>query len=517
MRKIWRNLIGRHLLRNWWHYLLAIVLVVAVTVIGHMAKSFLTITNMAMLYLICVVVTSVLWGLGPAILTCILAVLAHDFFFISPFFSLGPPDIHDIPTLIILLLVSVIISYLTSLVQRQTSEALRREQESATLYSLSRSLSFTNELESTTRVIIQSARETFDCEIVLFLPDMKYKEPLIPYMDQQSLHIDKNDYAAAYLAFKQGRPVGQGMATLSDARARYLPLNSARGVIGVLALYPGQNSNLLTGRQSTLLDVFADLAAVSIERALLAIDVRESQILEEKEKLQTALFSSISHDLRTPLASVMGVLGSLREEGISMNDDVKKKLIQVASEEAERLNRLIANLLDSSRIQADSIKLYRQPSDVKEILNAALEELPTSANAHPIQVNIPPELPLISLDFGLMVHVFVNILDNAFKYSEVGLPVEVNARELENEIEIEVADRGIGIPEQELVHVFDRFYRVKRPEKVTGTGLGLSICKGIVESHNGRISAEIRPGGGTKIRLTLPIEDVTVGSWPCRR
>lgn len=503
-----RTLIGRYSLRDWWHYLVAILLVVLFTGIGELTKAFLNTTNIAMLYMICVVIVSALWGLGPAILTCILAVLAHDFFFVSPLISFGPPDIQEIPTLVIMLLVSVIISYLTSLVRHQAGEALRREHESSTLYNLSRDLSGTNELETTIRAIIKSAREIFGCEIVLFLPDMKYNEPLIPHIDQQGMHINKDDYDAAYLAFKQGKIVGQGTSTLTDARARYLPINSARGVIGVLALYSDQSPNLLTGGRSRLLGIFTDLVAVSIERALLTIDIRQAQILEEKEKLQTALLNSISHDLRTPLVSIMGVLGSLREEDMPLNEDVKKEMIYVASEEAERLNRLIDNLLDSSRIQSDSVILYRQMCDIKEILTAALQGLPSSADTHPIQMNIPSALPLISLDFGLMVHVFVNILDNAFKYSAVGLPVEINAREMENAMEIEVADRGIGIPPQELVHIFDRFYRGKQSEKVIGIGLGLSICKGIVESHNGLISAEVRPGGGTKIRLLLPLGEI---------
>ncbi len=489
--------------------MVAILLVVLFTGIGEMTKTFLNTTNIAMLYLVCVVTVSVLWGLWPAILTCVLSVLAHDFFFISPLISLGPPDIQEIPTLVILLLVSMIISYLTSLVRQQAREALRRQHESATLYDLSRSLSGTNELDTTIRAIIKSARETFGGELVLFLPEMKHKEPLIPYRDRQDMYIGKEDYDAAYLAFKQGKIVGQGTATLADSSARYLPLNSARGVIGVLSLYSDRSSKKLTGEQFRLLGIFADLAAVSIERALLTLDIREAQVLEEKENLQTALLSSISHDLRTPLVSIMGVLGSLRDEEVPLNDDIKKEMIYVASEEAERLNRLIANLLDSSRIQSDSIKLYRQPCDLREILAAALEELPSSAGSHPVHMDIPADLPLIYLDFGLMMHVFVNILDNAFKYSALGSPVEIEAREAENRVEIKVADRGLGIPAEELPRVFDRFYRGKQTEKVIGTGLGLSICKGITESHNGLIAAEMRPGGGTIIRLLLPLGDIS--------
>lgn len=500
-------MIAKQALRNWWHYLVAIVLVVLTTLLGHFTKSFLSITNIAMLYLICVVITSVLWGLGPSILTCVLGVLAHDFFFVAPLISFGPPDIHDIPTLIVLLMVGVIISYLTSSVRSQAKEALRREHESATLYALSRSLSLTNDLEATIKAIIQRSRETFGHDTVVFLPDAKNSKLMNSHTGNQDIAIDRDDYNAAALSFYQRKIVGQGTNTLSSARARYLPLNSARGAVGVLAIYLDNDSNQLMYEQSRLLEVFSDLAAVSIERALLTNKVSESQVLEAKEKLQTALFSSITHDLRTPLVSIIGVLSSLREERMSLDDDIKKNLIQVASEEAERLNHLISNLLDSSRIESGSIKLQRQMSDVQEILSAALDKLPASSSSHPIKTNIPPDLTLVSVDFGLMTHVLVNLLDNAFKYSPDGTQIEITAREMEDEVEIEIADRGIGIPAQDLTHVFDRFYRVQRAERVAGTGLGLSICKGIVEAHNGSISAENRPGGGTIIRLTIPTEE----------
>jgi two-component system, OmpR family, sensor histidine kinase KdpD len=196
---------------------------------------------------------------------------------------------------------------------------------------------------------------------------------------------------------------------------------------------------------------------------------------------------------------------------MSLDENVKKNLIQVASEEAERLNHLISNLLDSSRIESGSIKLQRQFSDVQEILNAALENLASSTVTHPVKINIPSDLALVSVDFGLITHVLVNLLDNAFKYSPDGSPVEVTARELEDEVEVEIADRGIGIPEADLAHVFDRFYRVQRAERIVGTGLGLSICKGIVEAHNGSIAAGNRSGGGTVIRLRLPIEEGILG------
>jgi two-component system, OmpR family, sensor histidine kinase KdpD len=499
----------RQLLRGWWHYVLAIVLVALATVLGHAAGAVLTVTNVAMLYLLCVVTASALWGLGTAILTCILSVLAHDFFFTEPFLSFGPPDIHDVPTLIVLLIVGVIISSLTSRIRSQAQEARHREHETATLYNLSRSLSTTSELRPTIDSIIAKTKEIFGYESVIFLPNISSNQQLYLYKCSDSVLLGKDDYSAAALSFYQRKAVGNGTGTLSQSKARYMPLNSASGAVGVLSIYPEGDLKQITKEQSGLLQVFADLSAISIERAQLVNKVRDAQISAARDKLQASLFSSITHDLRTPLVSIIGVLSSLRERHISMDDSIKEKMIQVASEEADRLNRLIANLLDSSRIESGSVKLHRQPSEIQEVVSTALEQMKFDSNL--VTVNIPEELSLISIDFTLMTHVFANIIDNAVKYSPAESAIEINARELDDEVEILIEDHGIGIPSNDLPHVFDRFYRVQRPDSRPGTGLGLSICKGIVEAHKGTIMAENRPGGGTIIRIILPISEKTLG------
>jgi two-component system, OmpR family, sensor histidine kinase KdpD len=274
-----------------------------------------------------------------------------------------------------------------------------------------------------------------------------------------------------------------------------------------MALWVSDAASQLTIEQTRLSEAFADLAAVAIERTQLADEARNAQILEATEKLQTALLNSISHDLRTPLVSIIGVLSSLQEEGMGLDDAARTNLIQVASEEAERLNHLITNLLDVSRIEAGAIRISRQPSDVQEMIGVALEQLSSRSGNRPIKIDMPAELPFVSVDFGLIVQALVNILDNALKYSPSDSPIEISGRWVAQQVEIEVADRGIGIPPEDLQRVFDKFYRVHRPDNVTGTGLGLSISKGIVEAHGGRIVAENRPGGGTVVRLTLPVAE----------
>jgi two-component system sensor histidine kinase KdpD len=238
----------------------------------------------------------------------------------------------------------------------------------------------------------------------------------------------------------------------------------------------------------------------------LAAAAREVQVKAAIEKLQTALINSVSHDLHTPLASIIGVLGSLQDETVKLNATTRKNLIDLARQEAERLNRLVSNLLDVSRIEAGALRLSRQPSDITDVINGAIEQLGGALRgSREVKINVPPDVPPVDIDAGLMVVCIKNVLDNAVKYSPPDSPIEVNVRLRRENMEMEISDRGIGIPFDDLTKVFDKFYRVQRPDNVPGTGLGLSICKGIVEAHGGRIVAENRPGGGTTIRIVIPL------------
>jgi two-component system sensor histidine kinase KdpD len=494
--------------RNWRGYLQGLGLVVLATLLGQLIHGLFAPTTIAMLYLLSVVIAAYLWGLGPSILVSVLGVLAFDFFHVPPYLTFAVADTQYVFTFLVLLLVGVIISFLALRVRRQTEAARRRERETAALYSLGRDLAVSSDLESYLRAIIKRAKETFGHDALVFLPDPQNKETLKPYAGIANTTIDENELAAAIWSFQHQRIVGHGTDTLPNAKARYLPLVTARGAVGVMAISAiDTSSGELTIEQGRLLEAYADLAAVAIESILLANEAQNAQVLRNTEKLQTALLNSVSHDLRTPLVSVIGVLSSLQEKGMHLDNAAKMNLIQVAREEAERLNHLITNLLDVSRIEAGAIKISRQASEVQDLVGAALEQLGSRAGTRSINMEIPAELPFVSVDFGLIVQTLVNVLDNALKYSPDGSPIDIRARQVGQEMQIEIADRGIGIPPQDLSHVFDKFYRIQRPDSVTGTGLGLSICKGIIEAHGGRIAAENRPGGGTIIRLVLPMPE----------
>jgi two-component system sensor histidine kinase KdpD len=352
-------------------------------------------------------------------------------------------------------------------------------------------------------IIISHIGQVFGREVAVFLPD---NGQLCTYASTSDYHPDTNELAVAAWAFEHDQPAGLGTDTLPAASLRCQPLKTARGQIGVLGIHPNEPGKMLTPEQRQTFDSFAHQAALALERASLAEQARQTELLQATEKLQAALLNSISHDLRTPLVSITGALSSLREETMALDQEGRNSLLETAYEEAERLNRLVGNLLNMTRLEAGAIHLRYEPCDIQDAIGAALEQLGERLTKRPVKVNLPPDLPLIPLDFALFGQALVNLLDNAVKYSPIDSLIEVNVSQTQDTANIEVCDHGIGIPPEDLERVFDKFYRVQRPESVSGTGLGLAICKGIIEAHGGTIRADNRLGGGTIVTVTLPKE-----------
>lgn len=490
---------------GWRRNLEAVILVAIATGLGALVQASLEPTNLVMIYLLTVVIAAVRLGRNPAILASILGVLAFDWFFVPPFYTFVVADTQYILTFIGLLVVGIVISQLTSRESEAAEVAQRRERDMATLYGLSRDLTGANTLEAIVKTIVANINQTFARDAAIFLPESEGSEQLVVLPAEASFVPGQHDSAVAVWVFKHGRPAGRGTDTLPDAEARYQPLTTARGIVGVLGIKPERPQVRLTPDERRLLDAFAGQAALAIEQALLFEQAQKARILQGTEKLQTALLNSISHDLRTPLVSITGALSTLDEDGDRLADEARQNLIETAREEAERLNRLVGNLLDMTRLEAGALRLNRDLADVQDVVGAALSQLDDQLEERPVEVMVPDHLPLVSIDFVLIVHVLVNLLDNAMKYSPPGAPLCVQAQQVDNFVEVVVADRGIGIPEEDLEHIFDKFYRVQRPDHVSGTGLGLSICQGIVEAHQGRIHAERREGGGSRFVFTLPI------------
>jgi two-component system sensor histidine kinase KdpD len=484
-------------------YMLGLLLVGAATGLGALINPYIHPTNLIVIFLLAVVLAAVYLGRGPSVMVSILGVAAFDYFFVPPRLTLAVADTEYLLTFIGLLAVSLVISQLTAMLRGQSEAVQRREVETVELYELGRDLTVAANLDAVAQAAISHVGQTFSREVAMFLP---VKDALKVYANSPGLSISDNEQAVAMWVFEHGQEAGRGTETLPEASMRYQPLKTTQGVVGVLGVKPIDPARHLSREQHRTLDAFVNQIGLAVERASLVEQARQSEVLEITDKLQNALLNSISHDLRTPLVSITGALSSLADEQIVLDANARRSLIETAGEEADRLNRLVGNLLDMTRLESGAMRFKKEALDIQDVVGSALEELGGRLGERKIEIDIPSELPLIQLDFVLVERVLVNVIDNALKYSPTETPIEIKAHAAGAFLEIEVADRGTGIPPEDLTRIFDKFYRVQRPDNVSGTGLGLSISKGIVQAQGGFIAAENRPGGGTIITISLPLQ-----------
>jgi two-component system sensor histidine kinase KdpD len=457
-----------------------------------------------MIYLVAVILSAIYLGRGPSLLAAISGVLAFDVFLIPPYYTFAVSDTQYILTFFVLLTISLVVSTLTARVREQAEAAVQREAQATALYSLGRDLTSATDLEQVAEIIIGHIGEVFGRQVAVFLP----KNGQVTTFAHSADYVpDENELAVANWVFQHEQAAGRGTDTLPASVVRCQPLKTVRGMVGVLGVRPSDTGSQLSLEQRQSLLSFADQAALAIERATLGEQAKQAELLSAADKLQTALLNSISHDLRTPLVSITGALSTLEQDDRQVDGSAQRSLVRTAREEADRLNRLVGNLLDMTRLEAGALKIRREPCDAEDLIGTALGQMEDRLHGRNVLVRVEPDTQLVSADFVLIVHVLTNLLDNALKYSTPESPLEVRARPVEKAVEIIVMDRGIGIPKDDLERVFDKFYRVQRPQQVTGTGLGLAICKGIVEAHGGRIWAEERPGGGTCLQMTLPVAE----------
>ena len=460
-------------------------------------------TNLVMVYLLAVVAAAVYLGRGPSLLAAFTGVAAFDVFLIPPYYplTLAVNDTQYIFTFAVLLTVSLVISTLTARVREQAEAAVQREARTNALYSLGRDLTSAMDLEQVADIIVGHIGDVFGRKVAIFLP---HDAQVQIFTHSPDYVPDDNELAVANWVFQHEQPAGRGTDTLPAASLRCQPLKTGRGMVGVLGVRPSESGNILSLEQCESLIAVANQAALSIERAVLAEQAKQAELLSAADKLQTALLNSISHDLRTPLVSVTGALTTLEEDDHRLDVGSQRSLIHTAREEADRLNRLVGNLLDMTRLEAGALKVKRGECDVEDLIGTAIGQMEERLTGRVIDVRVAQNMPPISVDFVLIVHVLTNLVDNALKYSAKDSGLEVSAWLVGRDVQIAVMDRGIGIPRDDLEKVFDKFYRVQRPEQVTGTGLGLAICKGIVEAHGGRVWAEARSGGGACIVIAIP-------------
>jgi two-component system sensor histidine kinase KdpD len=484
-------------------YSLGLLLVLAATGLSALVTVDFSPTNLIMIYLLAVVVAAVYLGRGPAMLAALTGVLAFDFFFVPPQFTLSVADVEYLLSMAGFLLVGIVISYLAAEASSQAEVASRREAETAALYAFSRDLATADDLNSLMVIVSAHLANFMEGQAAVFLPEAGR---LRLQHGPATWAAGPNEAEILEWVFQHIQAAGKGTENYPTAGAVYLPLHTAQSVLGVLAARPYNAHHDISSTQQRLLEAYASQAALAIEHHRLAEQTRQIELLQATEKLQNALLNSISHDLRTPLVSITGALSTLDDSAAAISPEARQSLIETAREEADRLNRLVGNLLDMTRLEAGALRLRREPADLQDLVGAALSQLESRLTGRSVQMTVPSDLPLVTVDFVLLVHALANLLDNALKYSPDATPLEVQASQVGAELQLAILDRGVGIPDADLEHIFDKFFRVQRSEQVTGTGLGLAISKGIIEAHGGRIWAANRPDGGMIFTLALPIE-----------
>jgi two-component system sensor histidine kinase KdpD len=471
------------------------------TIAGALLRTHLAPTNLTMLYLLAVVVIALNWGRGPAVFGAALGAAAFDFFFVPPYLSFGLSDTQYLVAFLGLLVVGIVISTLAGLAKEQTQAAQRREAFTTALYALSRDLAAADGVPGIARAVGRRIENTFSQDVAVLLP---MEGLLAPVYQTPGYRVDANELAAAASVYEHGKPIGREPG-LSASSAQYGALTTGQAIQGVLVMRPARNGGALTTEQRDLAMAFANQAALAIERANLVQVARRVEVLRETARLQAALLDSISHDLRTPLASITGALSTLTDPDTVLEGAQFRELLGTAREQAEQMNRRVGSLLDMTRLEAGALRLRPAPVDVDELIGTVLSQFADALERRDVTVAVRPGLPSVPMDFALLVRAIANVLDNALKYSPAGSPIEIRAEITGGDLRLEVSDRGPGIPSSDVARVFDKFYRVRRSDETSGLGLGLAISAGIVQLHGGSIWAENRPGGGTTVILTVPV------------
>jgi two-component system sensor histidine kinase KdpD len=468
-------------------------------------RLYLPLPDLSLVFLTAVLFSAVTWGLLPSIFASILSVLAYNFFFITPLYTLTIASPRDLLNLVVFLIVAVLTSNLAARVRNQAEAATRREARTAALYALSRQIAGAAEIDDVLRAVVTYVAQALGAKVVMLLPEA---DGLVSQAAHPAtIELTEAERAAATWAWQHNHPAGRGADTLPGGEWFYLPLATARGTVGVLGLQFDPPEAVISPDQRRLLEALSGQAAVAIERTRLVRDMEQTRLHTETERLREALLSTVSHDLRTPLASIIGAVSSLLTYGMTYEEGTRRELLLTIQEEAERLNRFVSNLLDMMRLEAGALELRREWADVGDVIGSALNRLAQPLARYGMALNVETGLPMLWIDFVLIEHVLVNLLENAIKYAPPHTTIGVNARREGQSIVVEVSDQGVGVPTADLERIFDKFYRVQRGDRQgAGTGLGLSICRGIVEAHGGTIVAEPSSrGSGTVFRLTFPL------------
>ena len=490
-------------------YVWSLALVAVALGISKLIFPFLGIENVDLVFLTVVVTVAVRFGLFPSLVASIAASLCYNFFFLPPVYTFTITDPTNVAAFFFFMLIAVIVSNVAARVRTQAVMATGRARTTEYLYSFSRKLAGTATLDDVLWATAYQTALMLKVRVVLLLPEHGLITVKAGYPPEDEL--DQADLAAANWAWSNDRPAGRGSDTLPGAKRLFLPMRTGRGPIGVIGIDDDRTGPILTPDQTRLLDALMDQGALAIERVRLVEDIDHVKRVVETDRLRSALLTSISHDLKTPLSSVLGSASTLRDLSGQLTDAEKGDLLATIIDESERLNRFIANLLDMTKLESGAIVPNSAPHDLGEVVGSALRRASKILIRHRVDLELQADLPMLDLDAVLFEQVLFNLLDNAAKYAPAGSLIQIQSWRESDSVCLQILDEGDGIPPDELETIFDKFYRVQKGDHVRpGTGLGLAISRGFVEAMHGTISAANRSDrSGAVLTIRLPIPKIT--------
>jgi two-component system sensor histidine kinase KdpD len=488
------------------HYVIALCAVGIATVVSELLWPWVGLENTDLVFLTAVVGVAVRFGLGPSLLASAASALCYNFFFTEPYHTFAISNSKDVIAVVFFTIVAVVVSNVAARARTLAVTAMARARTTESLYAFSRKLAGVGTLDDVLWATAYQTAFMLKVRVVLLLPENGLIAVKAGFPPEDTL--DEADLAAAKWAWEHNRAAGRGSDTLPGAKRLFLPMRTGRGAIGVVGIDSDKPGPLLTPDERRLLDALIDQAALAIERVYLVEDLDQAKRRVEADRLRAALLTSISHDLKTPLAAIIGAAGTLKGFARELDDRGKTELISTVIEESERLNRFIANLLDMTKLEAGSIKLNTAPHDIGEVVGTALERAAKVLACHKVEVEIADDLPMLELDPVLFEQALFNLLDNAAKYAPPGTTVRIDGWQEDDTVKLQVSDEGSGIPPEEIDRIFEKFHRARKEDQVlAGTGLGLAIARGFVEAMSGTITAANhtdKPGAVFTITLPIP-------------
>jgi two-component system sensor histidine kinase KdpD len=476
-------------------------------------RSQLQTTDVAMVLLAAIVIVAARYRRGPAMLATVVAIAAFDFLFVPPYYTFAVREGAYVLTFGVMLLVAVVLSRLAGRLREQADEAGERERRAATRYAMARELTDRSRAEMTAvveRYLSDAAGGR--AGVALATADgFDFGDLSAPDAPFGSLAVR----VAAEWAAQHREAAGMGTPHCAEAEAMVVPLAAGKRVVGVVALRT-ESTQPFDSATRCLVELLTEQAADALERAQFAEGHEAVRAEVEAERLRTALLSSLSHDLRTPLGSIEGAASTLLQDGVSLTPEVARTLAEAILEESRRMTRLVTNLLDMVRVESGTLAVQKAWQPLEEPLGVALIRMDERLSGRVVETRLPPDLPFVPIDELLIEQVFVNLLENAIKYTPADSPISISAKASNGAVLVEVADRGRGVPVGSRELVFHKFHRGRSDgvAEVGGAGLGLTICRGIITAHGGRIWVDPRDGGGAAFRFTLPLDGPPMPALP---